>query len=54
MGISNGCNRPLAHLCLIFTCWQVRHLLTYRATSSFMPFHQKFCLKSLYILVDPG
>ncbi|KAL9995647.1 hypothetical protein Hdeb2414_s0007g00238111 [Helianthus debilis subsp. tardiflorus] len=53
-GISNCCSSPEGFWCSALTCEQVRHLDTYSAISFFIPIHQKFFLKSWYILLFPG
>ncbi|MFS7983403.1 hypothetical protein Hanom_Chr11g00974131 [Helianthus anomalus] len=53
-GISNCCSRPEGFWCSVLTCKQVKHLDTYSAISFFIPIHQKFFLKSWYILLFPG
>jgi len=53
-GTSKGCIIPPGLWCSTFTFWQVRQADTYCATSFFIPCHQKFSLRSWYILVMPS
>src|SRR6185312_6958619 len=52
-GMGRGCNNPAGFWCSALILWQVSQCATNRAISAFIPFHQYFCFKSIYILVDP-
>ena len=47
--IGRLCNKPVGLWCSILTYWQVKHLATNSAISFFIPFHQKFSRRVLYI-----
>jgi hypothetical protein len=53
-GIFKGCSSPAGLWCSAFTLWQVSHNNTYSAMAHFIPYHQYWVFKSLYILVLPG
>ena len=53
-GLSNGWSSPVDHWCSAFTRRYVLHWATYSVISPFILVHQYFCLRSMYILVDPG
>ncbi|KAJ6847542.1 uncharacterized protein M6B38_277275 [Iris pallida] len=53
-GTGSGCSSPAVRWCSAFTCWHTKHFETNLAISRFIPCHQKFCLRSLYIFVLPG
>ena len=49
-----GCSSLIVFCLGAFTCWHIRHLLTYSAISFFILRHQKYCFRSWYIFVPPG
>ena len=53
-GTGNGCNNPGGFWCFALICYQVRHCDTYVVISRFIPSHQKFLFKSLYIFASLG
>src|SRR6185503_8311506 len=53
-GMGRGCSNPAGFWCSALILWQVSQRATNRAMSAFIPLHQYFCLKSIYILVAPG
>jgi hypothetical protein len=52
--IFKGCSSPAGLWCSAFTLWQVSHNNTYSAMSHFIPYHQYWIFKSLYILILLG
>jgi hypothetical protein len=52
-GIGKGCNSPAGCVCSYLFSWHVVHYLTCFITSSLMPFHAKFSLTYLYVLLMP-
>jgi hypothetical protein len=53
-GICSGWSNLASCWCSALTHRQVSHRATYSAISPFIPVHQYFCLRSMYILVDLG
>ena len=53
-GMCNGWSSPVGHWCSALTLLHVSHGVTYSTISPFILVHQYLCLRSMYILVDPG
>jgi len=52
--ISKGRSWTMECWCSALSFWHIRHFSTYCLISFFILFYQKYCLKSLYILVPYG